>query len=709
MEGDTGDMVVDLHQDLARKYRTHGPRIEEIWRSFDKAQRTKCLKSGAAEGVVLKHPLDTSLGVVYKVVPEWNSRDITEPGSDFLLRQLKHRATKSLFDQYAAGPDGGPGDHAFIDEMVRTKGLRHVNSYKNCWTFFMDDNYGKSFQVHDKRAMAGFTPAIQAGLCIPQSTGEFVLQRQINLLQALNIMVEDILEMGSKTRNQNQRPKKSEKPPTAAFSSLSLQPAPAKISLTELAATAHDQGESFQEHVELLSEEPTVLAHDVNITFFSRPELVPDEKGRMLPVHTDKYISAAFFEAVHGEIQGAAIWAYISRLVDLLASSTPDKMHRALILQELSNICHLEYTRAQTAFKRHVATSTGSKRFKRISNVYDGVGNARVSIKGSPEELTRTDPQLHYLLRLCQPETTAPKAIDWMKKLGDLYVAYPLERERLEEREADAICDLAAIIGFIGDLSSAVSLPTPSRKKGQAFMSRAQELDVELAQLKKEIDLRDFVAPIDNLLEPGMARGALNKLEEFVVEKTGTKLGFLYQDLVEECMSDLQTQYEQAKARTEKDANSAPPPPLFTPQPQEERVESRRQKEKTRPSHSSAYELTPHADADASPAEEPAAPTQAFKVSPSAAGVFSNLLQKSQSRASVGWTAFEAAMTELGFSVLPKFGSVYTFYPPEGFAVNKSVTVHRPHKSQIEGFRILILARRLKRVYGWNERTFEVV
>lgn len=29
--------------------------------------------------------------------------------------------------------------------------------------------------------------------------------------------------------------------------------------------------------------------------FFSRPELVPDEKGRHLPVLADKYTSAAFF------------------------------------------------------------------------------------------------------------------------------------------------------------------------------------------------------------------------------------------------------------------------------------------------------------------------------------------------------------------------------------------------------------------------------
>ena len=83
-------VVKDLHSDLSRKYRTHGATIEDIWRSFDKNQRVRCLRAGAADGVVLKHPLDTSLGNAYKIIPEWNLRDITEPESDFLLHLLKH-------------------------------------------------------------------------------------------------------------------------------------------------------------------------------------------------------------------------------------------------------------------------------------------------------------------------------------------------------------------------------------------------------------------------------------------------------------------------------------------------------------------------------------------------------------------------------------------------------------------------------------------
>ena len=48
-----------------------------------------------------------------------------------------------------------------------------------------------------RETMAGLSVAVEAGFCIPQSTGELILERQLMMLQALNIMVEDILEGGS--------------------------------------------------------------------------------------------------------------------------------------------------------------------------------------------------------------------------------------------------------------------------------------------------------------------------------------------------------------------------------------------------------------------------------------------------------------------------------------------------------------------------------
>jgi hypothetical protein len=695
----------ELHSDLALKYKTHASKIETIWRSFSEGQRAKCLKAGAADGAVLKHSLDTSLGNVYKIVPELNLKDIsTEP--EFLLGHLKHRATTSLFQQYCDGALGSPGDRNFILEMMAKKNLRHVDSFKNSYTFFMDERYGDSFKVlsNHQETLAAFEPAMRAGLCIPQSTGELILQRQLVLLQSLNILIEDILELGSQTRSKNQRSKKSEQAADAALSKLTIQERPKKLSLPDLISSAQDQKDSLEEFLGLLSAEPVVLAHAVNIRFFSRPELVIDDKGRHLPVLSDKHISGAFFEAIYSSIKGASVWNYICRLLDLLKDATADKVYRPIILQEISNICHLEYSRAQAQFTRHVQTGIGAKYFKRVANSYDSAGNAKVNLKIQPEELTRLDPQLHYVLRLCQPQTNASKAVEWIKKLSDLYESHPIDRENLHEREIDALGDLIVITAFIQDLSPVISMPALSCKKGQMFVSRSQELDVELNRLRDEIDLREFAVPIDNLLEPGMANGALKKFDQFVVSKTGSKMGFLYQDLMEDCLADLENQYRVAKATLEK--TQFIPFPTTAPQSIDEKVEHRKVKEKTRPSQSTIFEIL---QAPEVTKEEPVEPVQVFKISQPASQVFSTLFKKSEARGSISWGAFESAMAELGFSVMPKYGSVYTFSPPESMNEKKSFTVHRPHKSRIEGYSIPIFACRLKKTYGWNEGTFKAL
>ncbi|KAJ0166992.1 hypothetical protein CTA2_4876 [Colletotrichum tanaceti] len=705
-EPSINEVVRDLHDDLVRKHKRHGAVVEDIWRGFNQRQRASCVKAGMMDGVLLKHSRDVSLGNVYKIVPEWNLRDLTER-PEHLLDMLEHRAKSSLAQQYFAGPNDGQGDYGVIDESMRTRNLRHVNPFKDCWTFFIDgEQYGLSTRIvsDHEQVYRDFGAAMAAKVCIPQAMGDLVLQRQTTLLQSLNILIEDILEQGSKERSQKQRPNKSDVTASTALSKLSIEDPPANLSLPDLVASARDQAASITERLSLYLE-PVVLAHDVNFWFFSRPELLPDEKGRRMGVHTDKYISAAVFDAVHSTVKGAAIWNYLCQLLDRLDVPGNDKAHRVILLQEISNVCQLAYTSAQALFKRHIQSRTASKWYKRTSNAYDSAGNPRVTLKGNPGDLTRSNPQLHYVLRLCHPDTTASKAVEWLKKLTDLHQAHPSERENLGEGEFESLCDLATAIVFVQDLSRTVKMPAPSRKKGQLFVSRSQELEAELSNLKTDLDLRDFAAPIDTLLEPGMTEGALQTLDQFIVDKAGARLGFLYQDLVDECFSDLQYQYNQYKAKIEQGEKEWTPPPIPAPEPRETLVEQRKQKEKTRPSHSSAFEIGPQTEPMT---YDPAVEPQTFKVSAGTAEAFGTLFDKSKSRGAVSWAAFEGAMAELGFSVLPKYGSVFTFVPPETMAVKRPFTIHRPHKSHIEGYRTLIYARRLKRAYGWNEKTFKV-
>ncbi|KAI4949223.1 hypothetical protein J4E91_005687 [Alternaria rosae] len=696
----------ELRRDLANKYRQHGPRIEERWRSLSQEQRKKIMQAGSRDGAVLKHAEDTSLENVYKFIPEWNLRDITAPSSNFFLDMLKHRATLPLKDQYATGFNGRPGDHAHIVDMMQRKNLRLQNAdqYKNCYTLFLtEDGYGESVEIlAEKReeVLANMKAAIQAQVIVPQATGELILMRQINLLQLLNFSIEGILDTASTTRTQAKRPKKPADEATAALAKLSVHSAPKKVELSDLVGVAHDQVSSREDIVSLIATEPTVLAHEVNFCFFSRPELVADEKGRMLPVHTDKYISGAVLDAVQNSVKTAATWNYVARLMDLL-KGTSDKQFRATILNELSNTCHLEYLRAQNGFKRSVAVGLGgSKWFKHMSTAQkDGV--PRILLKRSPESFTVENPQLHYMLRLCQDDISWSGAAQWLQKLEDLHRAHPLERDNLSEREYDCLGDLAIIVTFIQSLSSVAQLPTPNHKKSQPFVPGYTSLDKELKSLKDGIDLGEYAIPIDNLLEPGMAEGALATLDQYIVEKTGTKLGFLYQDLVENCASSIQQQHEQQKAKAsqgqaEYRAPTAPETPASN-------IGQRKQKEKTRPAQNPIYEITPQATIN----DQPASSKETFYVKPSTAAVFSSLFSRSSAaRSPVRWDAFVAAMKDFGFTIDPKVGSIYTFAPPGKVSVRRDITIHRPHQASIEERLLLFYSRRLKKVYGWDSSTF---
>jgi len=121
--------------------------------------------------------------------------------------------------------------------------------------------------------------------------------------------------------------------------------------------------------------------------------------------------------------------------------------------------------------------------------------------------------------------------------------------------------------------------PEVNYNKRHMFVSRYSDLENELRQLKTEVDLGEFAIPINNLLEPCMASGALTAFDRYLLEKTGTKVGFLYQDLVDDCVSNIYNRYEQQKAKAYKDKAEYLAPAV--PEAPESSTQQRRQKEKT--------------------------------------------------------------------------------------------------------------------------------
>ncbi|KAK5637034.1 hypothetical protein RRF57_012746 [Xylaria bambusicola] len=273
----------------------------------------------------------------------------------------------------------------------------------------------------------------------------------------------------------------------------------------------------------------------------------------------------------------------------MLYNSYTDKGQRTTLLQEIISVCGLEFNRTQMILKRQMSTTKNGRRFfKRIANTHDN-GNARIILKGKPESLAPHDKQLRYILCLCQPRMTASNAAEWLEKLDELYITDPSKRLELDMRVIDALGDLANIVGYTKLLSDVFPLSGINCKEGQRFVTRLRELEEELNQLKSEIDLSGFASSFTIPLQPEVARAALKEFKEFIINKAGTEIGFLYYDLLSDCMESVKKEIKpQAKEddaqKTDKVFKDKEISSQFgSPKDHEVRVQERRQREKTRP------------------------------------------------------------------------------------------------------------------------------
>jgi hypothetical protein len=297
-----------------------------------------------------------------------------------------------------------------------------------------------------------------------------------------------------------------------------------------------------------------------------------------------------------------------------------------------------------------------------------------------------------------------------MKKLDDHNTRHPDDFQRLTKDQVFALGDLAIIISFMHTLSTSLPIVSGSKKSGVLFVGRTSDLDTRLTQYKAKADFGDHLVPAGNLLEPGVARKALKALDEFILEQAGARLGMLYEDLLHHCLNDVEKKYSVARVRLEKAEEQQQPhvplPVLEERKPASVRVEEQTQKFKTRRADEATTNDIPATEH--MPLEGGLEVAPRLDVKASTALVFSTMFAKAHARGSVPWAGFAGAMADVGFSVTPKGGSIFTFNPPESMGATRSVTLHRPHVSDIEGYLLLIYSKRLHKTYGWTEETFVV-
>ena len=695
----------ELQQDLARKYRNVGTKLEGKWREFTPLQREVIIGQASSNRDPLKHSHDAKPDHRHILVPEFNLRDMTpEPGN--FLDILKFRALTPLYNQLFEGVNQSPGDREHAENCNLTNPV--VPSEE--MTFFHDgEHYGQSYMpgTPGEKRLLGQISDDSKHIIVPSGTcGQMILARQHLFLSALDFCVTQITYIDLLLNPKDKKPvaKFVNQARATATPNLAIVPQDDKSSLPDVCAFAKESKAALADYLHLLRTEPNVLNHALNSVYLSRKESVFDSQGQTIPALLNRHMSTSFFDVVATAVKAMAIWDYILHLLEQV-NGTNDKAKRHLAVPELSNTLHLEYRRTQEKFKGMVSPHNrrAGKCFVRTTD--KSSGQFKAVMKGRPEDYTARDPQLHYILRLCDPETSVDNAVQWMQKLDDHNDRYADDRAKLSSGEMEALGDLAIAISFKHIASTAVSMTPVSSKAGVQFRARAAELEAELNNLKPKADFSEFVVPFMNILEPQMATKALAALEDFIVHETGAKLGSLYSDLVHDSLKDLEMIYLRAKTKAENTHKQRTYVPLpKEPSPlRDSMLADRRDKEKTRPTDS-VYTIT-------SPPETPQIDTteaaQQFQVKASTVALFTALFSRSEARGSISWTDFESAMADLSFSVTPRGGSIFSFNRPASMDA-KPITLHRPHISDIEGDKVFIFARKLQRAYEWTLDSFVV-
>uniref|UniRef100_A0A093VBE3 Uncharacterized protein n=1 Tax=Talaromyces marneffei PM1 TaxID=1077442 RepID=A0A093VBE3_TALMA len=545
----TAAYLKSIHADLQRRWEVHCERVEDLWRNFTLSQREAIFLAGVKTDKVLKDPNDQSIFRLYALIPEMNIRDI-KGLPDYFLDHFEFRAATSLTQQYRIGLEGAKGDHQVIMESVAINKVDGNRDFENELTFFMDeDRYGDRYkaktQEDHQHVLYDLQSAVKAGLVVPRGIGELILERQSYILKHLCILVDDILKLGAiidETGKEYILPREAAR---MAFSTYPDDVDPQPICVLDLVTAAFDRKTSFEAYWNLCHANPAFLANAVNLWYSTRPDLVPDEKGRRMPLASDEYVSRSIFEAIHNVVIGIAIWDILYALVKTFLE-TLDESEQAIISQEISNICHYEYERIRKDFKRFVQLGIGSKYFKRLSNVFDN-GTPRVTSKAIPDRVMKDDPQLHHILRLCQPVSGVTQAVRWKNMLDQLHYNKPLELDKMEESEFNALGEVSLTINLVNTLIASLQLPTASPKKGLTYISKLKELLARLDPLKTHTNLRKLAISLDDLNNPNLAKEALNIVSRFSEYYAGGSMVSLYQNLNKEFLQDLEVQLQEAE------------------------------------------------------------------------------------------------------------------------------------------------------------------
>jgi hypothetical protein len=238
------------------------------------------MRETVGDGKILRNKRDPGLDGLKYFLSDWNLEDIAS-NPQFFLHRFRFRVDTDLHHQLNEGVNGEPGDRQFVQAAVQQRG----NDRKGEWTDFVntDDTYGRTIKTNsaEERRIAA-----QDQWIVPAYEGEIIINRQMTTFIFYNHLIEEILDLEAESRVERTPARKPTKPAEAtanAMAKLRVDPKPLKVSISQLIAQAVEQKAALEDYLDVLRSEPVVLNRAINMIYYSRPELVPDERGRILP------------------------------------------------------------------------------------------------------------------------------------------------------------------------------------------------------------------------------------------------------------------------------------------------------------------------------------------------------------------------------------------------------------------------------------------
>ncbi|EFQ26884.1 uncharacterized protein GLRG_02055 [Colletotrichum graminicola M1.001] len=716
------DISLDVRQvsrDLTSRWQRYGTRFEYMWRSFSPEDRTEILN--------VANP--TLVGQELDFAPHWDNENMAEDPS-VLVNILRHRATATLPEQAFESSVNGPSDLEVIKESQQyiDWGLPRGNAYV---AFCEGEKYGVPHKAADQKTVAAaLLPPGKEHLCVPVIYGDLVLLRQAFIIGRIGTAFMLVWDCDPEEQPGPWIPANPEESAARLREALQLQePAGDAVDDSALNMARRNKGIVGAQWGSL-GVATRVLKERVIHYFSSLPDQVLNEDRVTNNTVVDKDLITCVYDVVNDVARHHALWTYLVAVMPEAAEEEEGGPGRAVILQEMAHVCHMGFQRAQSLLKRflqkRLEIKEGEKAlFVKRCGEYDVDGNTLVTLAVSMDKLDkvkpRIDPSIRHIVRLCQPETTAEAAFEWLQKLKDECEIDTEGLGQLKAWEADALADLATMLTFIEKLTDEAALPPVNGKKRVKglFVSKCQQIDKDLWALRDKVDLTLFAVPPARLGKPEVAAGALDTISNVCRQKTGSSLEGNYDKAVRESVSELRRRCAQAQAKQQKGkaAAAAPAgPSLFIDKAQgkrdeDEQQQERKEKVKTRPAEGAEAELVPPAPPTPPPPAQAPEPEK-IKVTAATADVFEALFDRTLNRRPIAFTALESAMAELGFTVDSHggVGSSTKFVPPKGSGW-RPVTLHRPHgnANKLEGYRLLTAASRFREHFGWDAETFEVV